>query len=162
MSTRVSISRRTAQELLDTAPPLSRAADELKRALESRKRRPVDTRKAAKRQTNKEKRSAVREEVMKRADGRCEGCNWPHGGPNLELDHFFGRARSESVETCWALCATCHLEKTRNEPSAAHWLNIFHEHCCFNRNGEAAELALALLAKHETKAAFAKASEAAK
>lgn len=80
--------------------------------------------------TKREARADIREAVLKRADGRCEACATGFTPLNsAELDHFFGKARSEAVETCWALCRQCHAEKTDNEPSAADWLQYFVSHC---------------------------------
>lgn len=89
--------------------------------------------KRLKAQTRKEKTSAVREAVMKRADGHCENCG-ALGSPwrRLDLDHFFSGASKrsrESVETCWALChRPCHYLKTDNDPSAKYWRDRFRTH----------------------------------
>jgi hypothetical protein len=69
----------------------------------------------------------VYEAVRERAAGACECC-----GRSLlipELDHFEGRARSESIETCWMLTRDCHVSKSANDPSAAVWLTRFALHC---------------------------------
>lgn len=124
---RVSISVKTARLALMLADgKYPGVADELRRALQPRKRRPADPRKTAKRESAKEKRSAVRDAVMSRANGYCEVCRI-HSACPLELDHFFGRARAESVDTCWAVCRWCHHKKTNNSPSAQHWLRAFIE-----------------------------------
>lgn len=72
--------------------------------------------------------AAVRAAVVTRADGRCEcGCGAPV--PPGEVDHFFGRAKSEeSVANCWLLTPACHFAKTRNSPSARAWLVKFRAH----------------------------------
>lgn len=64
-----------------------------------------------------------------RARGRCEcGCSAPV--PPGEVDHFFGRAKSDEVEaTCWVLSPRCHFMKTNNSPSARDWLERFIKHC---------------------------------
>lgn len=81
----------------------------------------------------KEKRQAtadVRAAVLERANGLCEcGCARPFVLRGPELDHFFGRARSESVESCWVLRSDCHHRKTNNVPNAAVWLEKFRAHC---------------------------------
>lgn len=94
-------------------------------------RRPVPQRKiekAEKRLAKKGARSAVRLAVEVRAKGSCEACELASLHP-LEMDHFYGRARSESVETCWMLCRGCHREKTENLPSRRHWDVEFRIHC---------------------------------
>jgi hypothetical protein len=50
-------------------------------------------------------------------------------GAALHWDHFWGRARAESVESTWMLCPHCDLEKTDNKPSRIEWLNEFWDHC---------------------------------
>lgn len=88
------------------------------------------------------KTAEVRRQVMERANGSCEHCGvsaWV-----LELDHVFGgsqRRLLESVETCWALCRTCHRSKTDNSPSRAFWLESFIAHAL--RHGYLAEADLA-------------------
>jgi hypothetical protein len=71
----------------------------------------------------------VAEAVIERAAGRCECCDRPFAGDEgrgrLTSDHMQGRARSESLETCWALRMDCHESKTANDPSAPHWLAKF-------------------------------------
>lgn len=57
------------------------------------------------------------------------------------MDHFFGRARSHSVEAVWALCELCHREKTASAPDAATWLRRFAAHCQRHGYAEAAERA---------------------
>lgn len=86
----------------------------------------------SKAKTKREATSEVRAAVMARADMECEcGCGQWFGGllGAAELDHFWGKARAESVETCWALASHCHRLKTNNNPSARHWLLRFHAHC---------------------------------
>lgn len=64
-----------------------------------------------------------------RAHGRCE-CGCGAGVPPGEVDHFFGRAKSDEVEfTCWVLTPRCHYMKTNNSPNAEHWLTKFIAHC---------------------------------
>lgn len=71
----------------------------------------------------------VAEAVVERAAGRCECCDRPFLGDEgpfrLTIDHMQGRGRSESVETCWALRAQCHEQKTLNDPGASYWLAKF-------------------------------------
>lgn len=117
---------------------------ELERALAVkpaiRERRKV---KAAKKETRRERFSAIRKKVEARAGGRCEcGCgfafmDWEPG----EADHFFGKARAESVETVWMLTRLCHRMKTENDPDAATWLARFSAHCA--RHGYRSEAARA-------------------
>jgi 5-methylcytosine-specific restriction endonuclease McrA len=88
--------------------------------------------KRAKRVSKREKRAEVREAVMNRSVGLCEACvkDLTLTDPG-ELDHFFGKARAESVESCWLLCRACHRAKTDNNPSAAWWLDRFDAHARF-------------------------------
>lgn len=83
-------------------------------------------------QTRKEKTSAVREAVMKRAGGFCECCATPATAFNpLELDHFRGgslKRSRESVAGCWALVRNHHRDKTVNRPDAEHWRALFRMH----------------------------------
>lgn len=73
----------------------------------------------------------VRRDVFARANGRCEcGCRRPIDFEYGRLDHFFGRAKAEeTVVNCWALAPPCDDAKTRNSPSATHWLHKFVVHC---------------------------------
>lgn len=121
-------------------PDEARALDYAQAALAPRKRTPAQCRtqavKREKKATKREQRADVRAQVMARAGGQCEGrhmtangrCLWHCAGAPLELDHFFGRGRVESAETCWALCSSCHHVKTRNYPSSAYWLERFIAH----------------------------------
>lgn len=96
--------------------------------------------------------SEVRRMVMLRAAGQCEA-RAIRGGLHTfrcrtqgsEFDHFFGRARSESVETCWFLCTACHRLKTENKPSSAWWLEAFLSHAELYGYTDAAERAKARL-----------------
>ena len=70
----------------------------------------------------------VRAAVVNRADGCCEACG--RGvGENGEFDHYFSRREADHVSTGWYLCRECHFRRTRNEPSAQHWIRRFMEHC---------------------------------
>lgn len=127
-------------------------AAELSRALASstkatRARSQARATKAAKRETAKARRDDVREQATARAKDECEAC-----GVSLfaihhpaQLDHFFGRSRAESVETCWLICARCHREKTLNYPDAAAWFEAFIRHCVRHGYRAAAERARARL-----------------
>lgn len=74
----------------------------------------------------------VYDAVEQRAGGVCEcGCGGAFGSgldTMPEMDHFWGRARKESVESCWMLRAKCHREKTSNKPSRDFWLIRFGRH----------------------------------
>jgi hypothetical protein len=92
--------------------------------------------KVAKRKAKKHAWGQVRDAVVARAANRCEACTgWLVG--LAQVDHFFGRSRAETVETCWALCRQCHEEKTINRPSAASWLIAFAKHCAKHGYSEA-------------------------
>jgi hypothetical protein len=90
--------------------------------------------KEAKRKTKAERRQEMRAAVVARADGRCEcPVNGPDGiercpGYASEWDHFWGRAREESVESTWMLCGACHYRKTNNMPGRLAWLARFQFH----------------------------------
>ena len=139
MTAYVKITAQTARDALyyieRLLPGGTRATDELRRALRLKPKRKPDTRKTAKqarRATKRLSRAAIRARVIARASGECEcGCGRGFGLPwgMLELDHQFGRARSESFETCWAIRADCHYDKTKNQPSVAYWLLKFIAHC---------------------------------
>lgn len=78
------------------------------------------------------KTSAVYRLVAARAGLVCEcGCGrWFRGlSGAAHLDHFEGRARSESLETCWLIRSDCHARKHAGDPSRAFWLGRFADHC---------------------------------
>ena len=103
-----------------------RAKAEARRRSRARPRAP--DRKAAKAEGKVRCRREVRDACVRRARGRCEQCgDWQ--GPDLHLDHFWGRAREESVESCWMLCPGCHEDKTNNRPNRGEWLFAFGIHC---------------------------------
>lgn len=100
------------------------------RALKPRRPSAPKEAREEKRAAKREATRAVRAAVLERARGQCEcGCGRPFvlGGP--ELDHFFGRARAESVQACWALRSDCHHRKTTATPSAEAWFERFRAHC---------------------------------
>lgn len=83
---------------------------------------------------------AVREVVAARTPGRCEACG--ADGLKREMDHFFGKARSETVETCWMLCAPtpfsgCHFDKTNSKWGRRYWLLRFRRHAALHGYGRA-------------------------
>lgn len=108
----------------------ARKKRERSRRRSSRSLRAAGATKAARKATKAEARRAVRHLVEERAAGRCEvaGC----GGFGLEMDHFWGRAREESVESCWMLCHLCHRMKTNNMPDRIAWLETFRGHAAVN------------------------------
>ena len=78
---------------------------------------------------------AVRLACELRAGGRCECCGTPFvpaSDHEAEMDHFYSRAFSESVETCWMLTRACHRSKTQNWPDRAVWDEHFKMHCRIN------------------------------
>ena len=77
----------------------------------------------------------VRRSVARRARGRCEATG--AAGPKLSMDHFFGRARSETVETCWMLSPAADFDKTNNIPSRRYWLLRFRRHAALHGYGRA-------------------------
>ena len=81
----------------------------------------------------------IRALVFARAKGRCEcGCQRPITPETGRLDHFFGRSRAESVETCWGLSVQCDEAKTNNRPSSIVWCRRFFVHA--RRHGYAEEI----------------------
>jgi hypothetical protein len=114
--------------------------------------------KAAARSVETGARRAVRQAVVTRAGGRCEACGTHVTAASGELDHFFGRARSESVETCWLLCpgaVGCHRSKTDNQPSRRWWLERFRRHAVLHGFGRAIPMVDQLLALEPRAAAEA-------
>lgn len=112
----------------------------LKALLESHKRKPKTAfrRKGreAKRLSVQEVRAAIRAACVLRANGRCEcgcGCGFGPGEGEEEFDHFLGRGRFESIETCWMLRREHHRAKTENHPSREVWDAKFAAHCWFHR-----------------------------
>lgn len=73
----------------------------------------------------------LRRAVFARADGACESCG-RHVG-------------EEAVSNCWALCLTCDVAKTANEPTAAFWLVAFGAHAEKHAYAVEVELAAAKL-----------------
>ncbi len=95
--------------------------------------KPAKARRAVKGKAHMEGIGEIRRGVFTRAGGRCEECERELDEIHLSVDHFFGgsgrRRALQSVETCWVLCSPCHIHKTRNFPSAKHWLENFIRHC---------------------------------
>lgn len=108
--------------------------------------------KKAERAAKRDETATIRAACMQRAQERCEcGCNRNFAGflGHATLDHFEGRANSESIETCWILRADCHQRKTNCFPTSAVWLSRFVIHC--DRYGYSAPAASAM-AKLESEA----------
>lgn len=127
-----------------------RALEELRRALAPKRSKPLKVArlkaKAAKKESAFQRWSRIRAEVFERAGHFCEcGCGVPFGGfqGSKQPDHFMGKARSESVDTVWALRAGCHDAKTLNHPSASYWLRKFiahaERHCYWGAANKARE-----------------------
>lgn len=155
-SKRVSLSLRAAKELRRPYPD-SWVTRELERAIagaESPKEKAAKkarTRGAnSKREAKKVHRAGVYALVDARAAGHCESCG-AHAMAfmqPLEHDHFWGRAREESVESVWLVCHRCHRDKTENRPNAEFWLARFSDHCDrhgYARQAKKAESRLAVL-----------------
>lgn len=158
MST-VRISRKTALNLRGylwaLQPQRGSIADDclaaLDAALKPKQSKPIAVAsrkaKAAKKLGKHARWREVRDAVYERAGGYCEcGCAKPFVGFRgaRTPDHFFGKARAESIETVWALRVDCHERKTLNEPSAEHWRDRFVLHCERHGYHEAAQKARAL------------------
>jgi 5-methylcytosine-specific restriction endonuclease McrA len=135
----------------------AKVAAELRAALRPSPKR-IASRKASKAKretrakTKRDESAGIRALCMLRAAGRCEHCGYvaPDWEP-LELDHFFGRARVESVETCWMLCRGCHRRKTNNDPVPSVWLELFAFHAEKHGYSDAARRARDRLAFVETR-----------
>lgn len=67
----------------------------------------------------------LREQLFRRAEGGCENCRLR---PAEEMDHFWGRREEQHIHNTWALCRTCHQEKTANHPTARHWVRRYLLH----------------------------------
>lgn len=94
----------------------------------------------------------IRASCVARAKNRCEcGCNRWITAETCHLDHKFGRAREESVESCWALSIECDDERTRNYPSAAIWWARYALHCLKHRYWSHLERALTAVQTQEAK-----------
>jgi hypothetical protein len=96
------------------------------------RRKPGQEAKATKVKTKAERRREVYAAVDKRSGGQCEAVAVVMGircGHNAAShDHFWGRAREESVESVWHLCIGCDRAKTNNRPDRAWWIRSFMEH----------------------------------
>jgi hypothetical protein len=89
--------------------------------------------------TKAEKRRAVYDVVDTRASGYCEACFLEKcAAPGVSRDHFWGRAREESVESVWKLCFACDRAKTENKPTRIWWLEKFRAHAVNHRYWEQA------------------------
>lgn len=173
MPASVRISLKTARALLhdfDSMPFLSAGmsahVEALRAAMAPRKPKAFSSgpslkaQKAGRKKTKREGRAEVRLAVMERANGSCEYCRADSLLSDLELDHMFGQARSESLETCWALCRYCHREKTNNRPDAEFWLREFITHCGTFGYSAAAERAKRRITFVSTRAALSRNSMA--
>jgi hypothetical protein len=109
----------------------------------------ADEKKAA-----KASRIDIRATVAARAGGCCENCG-ARRGKALHWDHFWGRAREESVESTWLLCPRCDREKTESWDDRAKkhnriaWLLRFGTHCFLHRyTDQIAKLDTAMALEH--------------
>jgi hypothetical protein len=155
----------------DEAPSLSdmaRRAQQIAAALAPKGRRTMPrhpevgaakARKATKKEGARERRRRVYAEVDARSCGYCESC-WIQFGKRAagtSRDHFWGRAREESTESVWKLCADCDHDKTNNRPARIWWLALFLRHArAHEYDAQAAKAAAAIeyeRAQHPTKEA---------
>lgn len=113
--------------------------------LKPKKDRPRAVKKRAKKEARRERIFRIREAVRERAGGRCEAATlgfdtdlgvevWRRcRNPGAILDHWLGgsgrRQTFESVETTWLLCVDDNDKRTANDPTAAHWNEVFEGHC---------------------------------
>jgi 5-methylcytosine-specific restriction endonuclease McrA len=130
----------TRRELSMSPSALLREQERQRKVAEARRRR-VREKQRPRRQAKRQQELAesvatatVRAACVERAKGRCEACGMLTTAPHM--DHFHGRAREESIESCWMLCPSCHLDKTENRPSRRTWLLRFRSHCHQKSYGE--------------------------
>jgi hypothetical protein len=77
----------------------------------------------------------IRKQVIDRSGGRCENprCRADLREHGCEVDHWLGgsgrRSQDQAVATCWALCVSCHQDRTLNIPDAGTWNRHFEIHC---------------------------------
>jgi hypothetical protein len=72
----------------------------------------------------------IRAACVERAQGLCEcGCGKSVNTDRGELDHFFSRRNSESVETCWFIDAVCHKRRHEAVGGTLLWLGKVAMHC---------------------------------
>lgn len=137
------------------------ALERVEAVLKRRSLSPAKRKTAKKKRTKKQETRAIWDAVFTRAGAHCEcGCGLQFGGgaATAELDHFEGRARSESVESCWLLRRTCHRYKSESVPSAAAWLQTFIWHCKKHGYRAQAKKAEARLAFVEARSALTQVS----
>lgn len=71
----------------------------------------------------------IRHLVFLRSRNHCEcGCGRWVTEESGHLDHFWGRTRQESVESCWFLHPECDQLKTLNKPDWSAWGTRFLAH----------------------------------
>ena len=104
-------------------------ASRLKKRRAAPKRAARRTRQEAKAETKAARRALVYAAVDERSRGFCESCHLDVvASQGSSRDHFWGRAREESAESVWKLCATCDHDKTLNRPNRKWWLGKFRRH----------------------------------
>jgi 5-methylcytosine-specific restriction endonuclease McrA len=96
---------------------IARKAEELIERFK-KKRRPMPLRKREKladRAAKNEETTAIREEVFRRANGRCEFCGVNQPAEMHHLENGIGRRRQlQAVSNCVAICMLCHREYHRS------------------------------------------------
>lgn len=142
MTASIRISRRRATIILDLLLPKTpsspwesveheRSVAELRAACAPKPRSSAKKKTERKRKSKTVETKRIRKAVAKRAGLVCEcGCErWFKGFDGAaQMDHFWGKAREESVESCWMLRAQCHDQKTTNTPNRMTWLRLFEAH----------------------------------
>lgn len=130
-----------ARDDLDARALLEALPDKRAKAKRIKERGPRSTPRPQEGPTKAEHRRDVYAAVDARSHGCCESC-WVETHtqiPGVSRDHFWGRAREESVESVWRLCATCDHDKTNNRPNRKWWLGRFRRHAMLHGYAEQAE-----------------------
>jgi hypothetical protein len=113
------------------------ARKEIRLALKSgaEVRRMHRERQEKKQEAHQQSSAQIRASVMARAVGCCEvpSCGAPFSAVDpAEWDHLLGgsgqRRERQSLETTWAIHASCHRDRTENRPSSTWWWKQVKKH----------------------------------
>lgn len=138
MSRHVNLSRKYAAALIEAldgaslSPIEAMALEALRQGLKPKPVKEYAPKKTTPRKAPGTSKRAVYKAVAKRAGVMCEcGCGRSFGQffGMPTVDHFWGVARSETVESCWRLRWDCHRQKTESIPTRSAWFAKFISHC---------------------------------